>query len=123
MELLGPLCISLGAASLTYSAGGLRPVFDAGRVARRLADHGLAPRGPRGLVAALGQLLIGGAKDRQEIEASLRSAGFESPYAPLIFAWARLLIAGGAGFACMIFLMITHRWHGWGPFITWVVAG
>jgi tight adherence protein C len=75
------------------------------------------------VIAALGKVLIGDAKDREEIEASLRAAGYDSPYAPLVFAWARLLLAAGAGLATALVLVLLHRWHGWGPFAAWAAFG
>ena len=106
-----------GCSSLVLIALGLRGTLGEVRLKRRLSSIGdrQASAGPLtgiGWLRPLERILIGGAKDREEIGELLRAAGHYDPSSILVFAGLRL---GGALLMAAVVAAVlwgTGRWTG-----------
>lgn len=106
------MAITLAAlASIALVMLGLRGLAGEARIGQRLSLLAETGQGGHGFDLGAFDRLIGG-RDRVEIEADLKAAGYASPEAPRVFAAARI---GGAlcmGLAVALILWLGGRWQG-----------
>jgi len=117
---------ALAGLSLLCVFAGVHSLGGELRLLRRLDEIHAATSARRALIRLLneaGKLLIGGEKDRQEIEQNLRIAGYYGHSAPLVFGWARLGCTLGAWLAAAAAVSLLHKWSGPGQWAPWAAAG